>query len=89
MSYSNKKRKVEAAPVIRAKPPKGLYKSQVEDIFPFEAPNMDTLSPEIKQYVSELEKQYIERYNILINNRIIFEHIFEKYQPTYPAYRPN
>lgn len=52
MSYSNKKRKVEQPPSIRTKQSKGVARSTVEDLFPFEAPNMDTLTPEIKQYVS-------------------------------------
>jgi len=47
-------------------------KTAVEDAFPFEVPNLDQLSPEIKQFVNELEREYIERYNVLINNRRIF-----------------
>ncbi len=52
MSFSSKKRKPEQPPFSRSKQPKGNSKPMVEDIFPFESPNLDTLAPEIKQYVS-------------------------------------
>jgi chaperonin GroEL (HSP60 family) len=45
-------------------------------------PNLESLTPEIKQYINELEKEYIERYNILVGNRIIYEEILEKYPPS-------
>lgn len=74
MSTLNKKKKLDTS-VPRFRQPRGNMKSSVEDIFPFEVPNIDTLAPEAKQYISELENQYIERYNIMINNRIIYEQI--------------
>jgi len=75
MSTLNKKKKVDTSVPRFIRQPRGNMKSSVEDIFPFEVPNIDTLAPEAKQYISELENQYIERYNIMINNRIIYEQI--------------
>jgi len=75
MSTLNKKKKVDTSVPRFRQPTRGNMKSSVEDIFPFEVPNIDTLAPEAKQYISELENQYIERYNIMINNRIIYEQI--------------
>jgi hypothetical protein len=50
-----KKSKQELA--SKLKPPKGgVVKQTNEEMFPFEVPNLESLSPEIKQYINELEK---------------------------------
>jgi hypothetical protein len=74
MATFNKKKKSDTS-APRFRQARGNLKSTVEDIFPFEVPNLETLAPETKQYISELENQYIERYNIMINNRMIYEQI--------------
>ena len=82
MSTFNKKKKAEAT-APRYRQPRGNVKSTIEDIFPFDVPNLDTLAPQTKQYISELENQYIERYNIMINNRMIYDQIIERYSNLY------
>lgn len=73
---NNRKKKPEVPPP-RIKQTKTI-KSLIEDIYPFEVPNLEMLSPEIKQYINELEKEYISRYNILVNNRTVFDAVIEK-----------
>jgi hypothetical protein len=74
---NNRKKKPEVPPPRINKQTK-IIKSLIEDIYPFEVPNLEVLSPEIKQYICELEKEYISRYNILVNNRTVFDAVIEK-----------
>jgi hypothetical protein len=50
-----------------------IMKSNIEDVYPMDIPNIELVSPEIKQYVNELEREYLERYNVLQNNRRKYE----------------
>ena len=79
MNYGNRKRRQEANITTRLKQPRGNVRPQIEDVLPFECPQLDSISPEIKHYINELEREFIERYNILISNRIIYGEITEKY----------
>ena len=57
MSLSRKKK--SESTISRFRQPRGGVKSGVEDIFPFEVPNIDTLTPDTKQYINQLESQYL------------------------------
>jgi len=37
----------------------------------------ERIPADVKKFIYELEEEYIRRYNILINNRSIFESIFD------------
>jgi NAD+--asparagine ADP-ribosyltransferase len=76
MNGNSRKKKAEVV-APKVKQPK-VVKSLIEDIYPFEVPNLDQLSPDIKQYINELEKEYIERYNILVNNRTHYDNFVQK-----------
>jgi hypothetical protein len=73
----NRKRKQEPSPP----PPKRAVKAvkgSVEDIYPLDIPNLEKMSAELKQYLNELEREYIERYNILLGNRTIYSEMIER-----------
>ena len=57
MSFQKRRRVAE--PAIPRMKQSRTVKSSVEDTFPFEVPNIDQLTPEIKQYIAELESQYL------------------------------
>lgn len=67
----NRKRKQEPSPPAPKRQLKAV-KGLVEDIYPFDVPSPDRLTPEMRQYINELEKEYIDRYNILLANRAVF-----------------
>jgi hypothetical protein len=47
-------------------------KGVVDDVYPFQIPAGERMSLEMRQYINELEREYIERYNILLNNRALY-----------------
>jgi hypothetical protein len=36
------------------------------------------MSPELRHYINELEREYIDRYNILLANRTLFAEVIER-----------
>jgi hypothetical protein len=68
MNRKQKQEPLPPAPKRQAKPLKGV----VDDVYPFQIPAGERMSLEMRQYINELEREYIERYNILLNNRALY-----------------
>jgi hypothetical protein len=67
----NRKQKQEPLPPAhkrQLKPTKGV----VDDVYPFQIPAGERMTLEMRHYINELEREYIERYNILHNNRTLY-----------------
>lgn len=53
-------------------------KQQVDDIFPVYI-DPSQVTPQLKQYIQDMEKEYLDLQTILMNNRAKYEQIFGGY----------
>ena len=56
---NGKKRRQQAQINNRLKQVKGVSKPTIEDIYPFDVPNLQAIPHEVRNYINELERQYI------------------------------